>query len=66
MSKQCEYLESCGFFLRFQGNREVIKKGWINRFCRDKEASEECARKKHRSQTNSPPPDNMSPSGRLL
>lgn len=66
MSEKCELLETCGFFLSFQGNSEVIKQGWISNFCESKDKSEKCERKKVRNQTGKPPADNMAPTGRML
>ena len=66
MSTPCELLPNCGFFNNFSGNSEVVKAGWIRNFCEDIEKSNQCARKKIRMETGSPPPDNMSPTGKLL
>jgi hypothetical protein len=66
MAAQCELLENCGFFNNFQGNSEVVKQGWINMFCKDKEKSEKCKRKEIRKQTGKPPADNMTPTGKML
>lgn len=66
VSDKCELLEKCGFFLNYQGNSEVIKKGWIRMFCESKAKSETCERKKIRMKTGKPPADNMTPSGKLL
>jgi hypothetical protein len=66
MSEQCELLDKCGFFLNYRGNSEVVKEGWIIMFCKSKEKSEKCERKKIRKQTGKPPEDNMTPTGRIL
>jgi hypothetical protein len=66
MIESCEMLEKCGFFRNFQGNAEVIKKGWIRSFCESKEKSAECKRKKIRQKTGQPPADNITPTGMIL
>ena len=66
MSEKCKFLDSCGFFLNFRGNSEVVERGWIRLFCTSQERSENCERKKIRKQTGQPPPDNMTPTGIIL
>ena len=66
MSEKCELLETCGFFLNFKGNPEVLHAGWINLYCESKEKSEKCKRKEIRKQTGKAPPDNMTPSGKII
>jgi hypothetical protein len=63
--EKCENLSSCGFFLNYKGNSEVVKNGWIRMFCEDAEKSETCERKKQKKAGN-PPPDNMAPTGKML
>jgi hypothetical protein len=66
MSLNCELLEKCGFFANHKGNTEVVREGWIRMFCESLEKSELCERKKIRRQTGQPPPDNLTPTGKLL
>ena len=66
MPEQCENLDKCGFFLKFKGNSEVVKAGWIRLFCQDMAKSENCERKRIKKQTGKPPVDNMAPTGRVL
>ena len=66
MSEKCVLLDTCGFFLNFQGNSEVVKQGWIRNYCESREKSERCERKKIRKETGQPPPDNMAPTGTML
>jgi hypothetical protein len=66
MSEKCELLNTCGFFINFRGNTEVVKQGWIKMFCESKEKSEKCKRKEIRKQTGKPPVDNMAPTGKML
>lgn len=66
MSDECELLDDCGFFKNFKGNTETVKQGWIRMYCKNKEKSETCKRKEYRKKTGKTPPDNMSPTGKLL
>jgi hypothetical protein len=66
MPEKCDFLERCGFFVNYVGNTEVITNKWIELFCEDKAKSEYCKRKKYRKETGQAPPDNMSPTGKLL
>jgi hypothetical protein len=64
--KQCELLETCGFFLNFKSHTESIKQRWIELYCENSENSEICERKIIRKQTGEPPANNMAPTGKLL
>ncbi|MBN1436725.1 MAG: hypothetical protein JW936_06600 [Sedimentisphaerales bacterium] len=66
MSDECEFLSKCGFFQNFSGNSETVKEGWIKIFCKDKDKSETCKRSQIRRETGIAPPDNMTPTGKLL
>ena len=66
MSGKCDLLEKCGFFNNFVGHEEVIKSGSVTDFCENRLNSDQCQRKKFRKQTGNPPPDNMSPLGKML
>jgi len=62
----CEHLKTCGFFLKFSGNTEVVKSGWVKMYCDSKEKSLNCARKKIREKTGVAPEPAMAPSGKIL
>ena len=66
MSEQCDRIEKCGFFLNYEGNSEVLKRGWIKMFCVSLERSAQCKRKQVFLTTGQPPPDNMAPTGKML
>ena len=66
MLNKCEYLNTCGFFLKFKGNSEVVKQGWISLFCENQEKSKKCKRKEIYKKTGKYPLDNMAPTGKLL
>ncbi|MBZ5554519.1 MAG: hypothetical protein LAO21_17515 [Acidobacteriia bacterium] len=62
----CENLDICGFFIKFKGNSEIVKQGWIRLYCEDLEKSEKCVRKQIKRDTGRPPVDNMAPTGDLI
>lgn len=66
MLEPCENLAKCGFFINYKGNSEVIQNSWIRLYCRDKNRSVKCERKKIKQRTGKPPVDNMSPTGKIL
>lgn len=66
MTEKCENLANCGFFLNFKGNMEVVKQGWINMYCMNSEKWDCCKRKLFKKQTQTSPPDNMSPNGKII
>ena len=66
MTQNCEMLKNCRFFKNYHGNSEVIREGWVSLFCESQEKSEKCKRKLIRKETGKPPPDNLSPTGKLL
>jgi hypothetical protein len=61
----CPNLEKCGFFNKFSGNSDVVKNGWIRMYCQDITKSDLCERKKL-AKTGKIPPDNMTPTGKML
>jgi hypothetical protein len=66
MAESCEFLDKCAFFSNYHGNAEVIKQGWIRRYCEDQAKSAECERRKIRERTGVPPAANISPDGWLV
>jgi hypothetical protein len=66
MAESCANIEKCGFFLNYKGNTEVVKAGWATLYCLDKGRSDTCERKKLKAATGKAPPDNMTPTGRML
>jgi hypothetical protein len=66
MTKKCQFITQCGFFLNFSTNVETIREAWTKLYCDDLEVSELCERKKIRLRTGDPPADNMAPTGKFL
>lgn len=59
----CELLEKCSYFQKYN---KIVNEMYIMTFCSDKEKSKECYRKKIRNETGTPPPANVTPTGKIL
>jgi hypothetical protein len=66
MSNPCELFKVCRFITGFERNQEVVREGWIETFCENRDESEKCRRKRILKATGSPPIFNMTPTGKLL
>ena len=62
--KECELLQSCGFFKRYSTMEDPIRRRVIRQFCKGP-MMEQCARKRYHRDHGEPPPDEMMPSGRF-
>jgi len=62
---ECELLESCGFFQKYNATLDMACRGFIKSFCRG-EKMNECKRKAYRVQHGEPPSDEMLPSGQMM
>jgi len=60
----CELLEKCGFFKKYEQSKAAACKGFISLYCRGPKMME-CQRKAYRQKHGAPPPDNMMPSGQM-
>ncbi len=57
----CELLEQCGYFKKYQKTKDLACKGFMKTYCKGpKEA--ECKRKEYRKEHGVPPSDYMMPS----
>ncbi len=65
MDNQCELLENCGFFKKYQQTRELACRGFINLYCRGPK-QRECKRRDYRFKNGTPPSDDMMPTGQLI
>jgi hypothetical protein len=65
MTLECESLERCGFFKKYQDTDELACKGFINMYCRGPQRPE-CKRMEYRLQHGTPPSDDMLPSGAMI
>ena len=63
--KECELLESCGYFKKYQNTKELACKGFMQKYCKGS-AMNECKRKEYRLKNGVPPSDDMLPSGKMV
>lgn len=66
MGELCDRFSTCGYFQQFKQAGDKVNSIWIRIFCEQPAKSAECARKKHFLATGTPPPHNLTPTGRLL
>ena len=59
---QCELLEICGFFKKYQAVKDLACRGFIRLYCKGP-MMDQCKRKKYREEHGFPPHDDMMPSG---
>jgi hypothetical protein len=62
MAQECELLDKCGFFKKYQPTKDLACKGFIQQYCRGPKMTE-CKRKEHRQKHGIPPSDDMMPNG---
>lgn len=65
MSLECELLEKCGFFKKYQASNDLACRGFILQYCRGAKMSD-CQRLKYRREHGAPPSDDMLPSGQMF
>jgi hypothetical protein len=65
MAQECELLEKCGFFQKYQASKDLVCKGFIIEYCKGPKM-QECKRLEYRQQHGSPPSDDMMPSGKMI
>lgn len=63
--KECELLQTCGFFRKYGESLEMACRGFIKSYCRG-DLMDECKRKEYRRQHGVPPEDNMLPTGQMM
>lgn len=61
----CQFLDKCPFFAQFKAN-DAVCRGFVSLYCSDLSKSERCERKKYRLTKGTPPPPNMTPTGKLV
>ncbi len=62
----CELMTKCAFFKKLSTDYQVVKQGWIVRYCMSAPDSERCARKMFLRVEGHPPPVNMTPGGDFI
>jgi hypothetical protein len=65
MENQCEHLEKCGFFKKYQETKNLACRGFINLYCKGPKMSE-CKRLEYRNKNGVPPSDDMMPNGQII
>jgi hypothetical protein len=59
----CERLDNCGFFKKYKDTYKNTCAALIEEYCKNREKSKACVRKKIFDETGSPPEDDMLPNG---
>lgn len=62
---ECEYLPSCGFFLKYQNSKQLACKGFIALYCKGARM-DDCERKKILLSTGVPPVPDLMPNGVIM
>ena len=62
---ECELLDRCGFFLKYQETRDLACRGFMNMYCRGPQQPE-CKRLAYRAEHGHPPDDDMLPTGQMI
>ncbi len=65
MAQECELLDKCGFFRKYQKTKDLACKGFIASYCRGAKM-DECKRKEYRIKNGTPPVDDMMPTGQMI
>jgi hypothetical protein len=65
MNNECELLEKCGFFKKYQSTKELACKGFIAQYCKGGKMAD-CKRLEYRRQNGVPPHDDMLPTGQII
>ena len=60
--QDCELLNTCGFFQKFQNSHDFACRGFIRTYCKG-EQMDDCKRKEYRLEHGKPPEDDMLPTG---
>jgi len=61
----CELLDRCGFFRKYEASLHLACRGFVKSYCRGP-LMVECKRKDYRKAHNTAPPDDMLPTGQML
>lgn len=62
---ECELLNTCGFFRKYQNNLDLACRGFIKAYCKGAKM-DDCERKRYRKAHGAPPEDDMMPSGQIM
>lgn len=62
---ECELLNRCGFFLKYQASLDLACRGFIKSYCKGP-LMNDCQRKAFRDKHGVPPDDDMLPTGQMM
>jgi len=62
---ECDLLETCGFFKKYQDSLNLACKGFIKTYCKG-DRMDQCKRKEYRKEHGAPPHDDMLPTGQMM
>lgn len=65
MAQECELLETCGFFKKYQDSKQAACQGFVQQYCKG-DKMDQCKRKQYRKEHGVPPSDDMMPSGHMI
>jgi hypothetical protein len=65
MMGECKQLASCGFYKKYHNSRELLRLGFILKYCHGPKM-DECKRKAYREIRGHTPPDEMMPNGFVM
>ena len=65
MAKECERVETCGFFKKYHDVKSLACKGFFRSYCMG-ELMDKCKRKEYLERHGAPPSDDMMPNGRYI
>jgi hypothetical protein len=65
MANECELLNTCQFFKKYNETKNLACKGFIASYCRGPKMNQ-CQRMEYRKKNNCPPSDDMMPNGQII
>ena len=65
MENECELLSKCGFFKKYQSTKDLVCRKFIAMYCKGDKINE-CKRLEYRKAHDTPPVDDMMPSGQMI
>ncbi len=63
--EECDSLQKCGFFKKYQQTKDLACKGFMAIYCKGAKM-DECKRKQFRKEHGKPPSDDMLPTGQMI
>ncbi len=61
----CQLLDRCGFFLKYQHTLDLACRGFMSSYCKGPKQAD-CLRLKYRTEHGCPPEDDMLPTGQIM